>query len=162
MRKVYWATIRISFFVLLLLMLITGGLSVFILYPVYVWYFSGDLRFSKNNKFILPMISKTYRYMYDFITNPGYRKSFPIQFASLPRIAPDRQKVRIRADWPVIDGSCNGCSYCCKMRGCPFMDEHHRCAGYGSLYWRYFNCGRFPETQKQIDYYSCPKWEIIH
>jgi len=29
---------------------------------------------------------------------------------------------------------------------------------YDSFYWRYFNCGRYPAAQNQIDYYECPKW----
>ena len=30
--------------------------------------------------------------------------------------------------------------------------------GYDSFYWRYFNCGRYPANQEEIDWYECPKW----
>jgi hypothetical protein len=29
---------------------------------------------------------------------------------------------------------------------------------YNSFYWRYFNCGRYPTSQQEIDLYECPKW----
>lgn len=162
MRKIYWVSVRISFYILFLLLLLTGGLSLIVLYPLYAWFFARDLRVGTNKKLLLSMITFTYSFVYDVITNKTYRQAFPVQFASAPMSAPDLSKVRIRNDWPILDGSCNGCSRCCSMRDCPFIDEKHQCLFYGSLYWRYFNCGRFPESQKQIDYYNCPKWEIIH
>ncbi len=32
--------------------------------------------------------------------------------------------------------------------------------GCESFFWRYFNCGRFPSQQSEIDYYGCPKWVV--
>jgi hypothetical protein len=40
-------------------------------------------------------------------------------------------------------------------------EEHDRCRGYDSFYWRYFNCGRFPSTAEETHYYSCGKWQVF-
>jgi len=37
--------------------------------------------------------------------------------------------------------------------------KQNQCKSYGSFFWRYFNCGRYPENTKQIHYYECKKWE---
>jgi hypothetical protein len=36
-----------------------------------------------------------------------------------------------------------------------------KCLSYGSLYFGYLFCGRYPQNQGQIDLYQCPKWEVI-
>ncbi len=59
------------------------------------------------------------------------------------------------------DGGCNGCIQCCTRRSCPLLDtERNLCRSYGSFFWRYFNCGRYPENTAQIRHYDCPKWEM--
>lgn len=40
--------------------------------------------------------------------------------------------------------------------------ERNRCRSYGSFFWRYFNCGRYPENSEQIRFYECNKWEVIN
>ncbi len=160
MKAFYWINVRIWFYVLVLLLLLTGGLSIIPLYPLYAWLFLNELRISRNKKFIFPIIRTAYELVYDLLLNRAYKSSFPVQFVAPPRMAPDADKVSIRADWPIAGGGCNGCSKCCSKRKCPFLNENHQCAAYGSLYWRYFNCGRYPENQQQIDYFECPKWEM--
>jgi hypothetical protein len=55
--------------------------------------------------------------------------------------------------------SCADCGKCCKKIQCPLQEEtYNRCMGYDSFYWRYFNCGRYPAGQGDIDRYECPKW----
>jgi hypothetical protein len=34
------------------------------------------------------------------------------------------------------------------------------CRGYDSFFWRYFNCGRYPTEQREIEYYLCNKWQF--
>lgn len=162
MRKIYWLSVRLWLFFLFFLLLLTGGLSVILLYPFYAWLFVNNLSISRNVKFIIPTIKTSYLLVFDLITKKAYHETFPIQITSAPMMAPDANKSRIRHDWPIADGTCNGCTKCCLARKCPLLSKNHQCLAYGSLYWRYFNCGRYPENQKQIDWYGCPKWEIRH
>ena len=39
MKAFYWINVRIWFYVLVLLLLLTGGLSIIPLYPLYAWLF---------------------------------------------------------------------------------------------------------------------------
>jgi hypothetical protein len=85
---------------------------------------------------------------------------FSVPLASPPRSAPDRSIAVFHPGWPHGD-SCGDCSNCCKAGGyaCPLLDEEQQaCRGYNSFYWRYFNCGRYPSLEEEIDYYGCRKW----
>ena len=63
--------------------------------------------------------------------------------------------------WPGEEGNCDACdSPCCAQLKCPLFGSDGRCMGWDSLFFNYFYCGRYPENQKQIDYYKCPKWEL--
>ncbi len=64
-------------------------------------------------------------------------------------------------------GSCGSCQRCCysqwmkeKAKPCPFLKLNVGCSIYASPFWDYYNCGRFPQTQKQIDTYGCPRFRI--
>ena len=85
---------------------------------------------------------------------------FSVPLTEPPSSGPDLNLVRLKETWP-HGRSCGACSQCCDLIGCPLKDqERGRCLGYDSIYWRYFNCGRFPDSKKQLDYYGCPKWEM--
>jgi hypothetical protein len=92
--------------------------------------------------------------------NPQYRGMFAIPLTAPPMMGPDLSRARVRADWNHSESGCNGCVECCIRRACPLLDrEKNQCRSYGSFFWRYFNCGRYPENNEQIRYYDCPKWE---
>ncbi|MEE8434399.1 MAG: hypothetical protein V3S64_06380, partial [bacterium] len=43
----------------------------------------------------------------------------------------------------------------------PVLDyETGLCQGYDSFFWRYFNCGRYPSNQREIEFYLCNKWSL--
>ena len=86
-----------------------------------------------------------------------------VPLSAPPRDSPDKNIVQLRKDWQ-FGASCGNCTICCgdKLK-CPLLDKKtNLCLGYKSFYWYYFNCGRFPSTKQEIDYYECPKWEILH
>ncbi len=161
MRKLQWASARVVFVTMALAAVSTGGLLAFILGPLYTWYFFNDIKCFKFYRYFYPIISCGGEMVVAWFREPAYRKMFAIPLTAPPMMAPDLSLARVRADWPKDTGGCNGCAQCCAQRACPLLDpETNRCRSYGSFYWLYFNCGRYPETTDQIKYYRCDKWEI--
>ena len=38
-------------------------------------------------------------------------------------------------------------------RACPLLSSAQgHCLGFGSFYWRYFNCGRFPSIPEELEF----------
>jgi hypothetical protein len=84
----------------------------------------------------------------------------PVALTAPPMTKPDPSLVQINPAWENGD-SCADCGKCCKKIHCPLQDKtHNQCRGYNSFYWRYFNCGRYPASQEDINRYECPKWVI--
>jgi hypothetical protein len=157
--KLKWAAVRTAFYAYIGISLATvvGG---YILAPVGSYLFLGDWRFWRHGRLLLKLLPHGYKLLFLILRgeNNGFLLSVPL--ASPPTSAPDRSTVRLSADWDEGEG-CSGCVKCCAKIDCPILDsEHNRCHGYDSLYWRYFNCGRFPSAQSEIDYYACRKWEM--
>jgi hypothetical protein len=72
----------------------------------------------------------------------------------------DPERVELRETWE-FGTACGPCTRCCTKISCPILDtDSGLCGGYNSFFWRYFNCGRFPTEQREIDYYLCGKWSI--
>ncbi len=95
---------------------------------------------------------------YMLLGRSGFMLNVPL--ASAPSTTPDHDMVRLAPTWE-HGSSCGPCSRCCETIACPVLDEETGlCRGYDSFFWRYFNCGRFPSAQREIDYYVCPKWEM--
>lgn len=57
-------------------------------------------------------------------------------------------------------GACTRCAKCCKQYDCIFLgvneDKEHFCKVYGTNYWYYGTCGRYPLDQADIDDHACP------
>jgi len=162
-QKAKWAVARIVFILFALGGAISGNLLTYLLGPLYSWYFFNDFHFLKYHRYSFPVTVSAWRLLKEWIHNPAYRSMFAIPLTAPPMIGPDRSRVRVRDSWHEQDGACNGCTRCCTMRHCPMLDtERNRCRSYGSFFWRYFNCGRYPENSEQIRFYECNKWEVIH
>jgi hypothetical protein len=160
-QKAKWAAARIVFMVAALASTASGNVLAYLLGPLYSWYFFNDLNFIKYRRYFSPMAVCAWRLLTEWLRNPAYRCMFAIPLTSPPVTGPDRSRVRVRAAWTETDGACNGCIQCCVRRACPLLDtDRNRCRSYGSFFWRYFNCGRYPENVEQIRYYECPKWEM--
>ncbi|MHB8769931.1 MAG: hypothetical protein ACYC7J_02955 [Syntrophales bacterium] len=161
MQKAKWATARIVFMVAAGSSIATGNVLGYLLGPLYSWYFFNDLNFFKYHRFFFSMTVCGWRMLNELLRNPGYRHMFAIPLTAPPKQGPDLSLVRVRTDWRESDGGCNGCVQCCIRRSCPLLDsERNLCRSYGSFFWRYFNCGRYPENVAQIRHYDCPKWEM--
>jgi len=160
MAKVKWATARVVFLMAVLAATATGNVLAYLLGPIYSWYFFNDINFLKYNRYFYPLTICGWRLLAEWIRNPDYRNMFAIPLTAPPMIAPDQSLVRVRDTWHEINGACEGCERCCTRRSCPLLDvERKRCKSYGSFFWRYFNCGRYPENIAQVQFYDCPKWE---
>jgi hypothetical protein len=160
-QKAKWATARMVFIIAAFGSIASVNVLGYLLGPLYSWYFFNDLNFFKYHRYFFSMTRCGWKMLNELIRNPSYRGMFAIPLTARPMIGPDLSRVRVRADWPENDGCCNGCIQCCVRRSCPLLDtERNQCKSYGSFFWRYFNCGRYPENVGQIRYYECPKWEI--
>ena len=159
MNEIKWAAARLIFHAYIGLSLVTvvGG---FLTAPIMTWYFFGDWRFWRH---FVPS-SKLFFHGWKIAGlilrghNGGFLLSVPL--TSPPYSAPLREIVHLAPSWQ-HGSSCGPCTNCCSEIGCPVLDtEKGICSGYNSFFWRYFNCGRYPSKQPEIDYYSCPKWLI--
>jgi hypothetical protein len=157
-----WAAARMAFLVAAAAGMASGTVLCFLLGPLYSWYFLKDLRYFKHRHLSLPLNRCGWQLVAEWFRSPAYRGMFSIPLTAPPVNGPDLAKVRIRADWSGAGEGCNGCTRCCILRSCPLLDRSSaRCLSYGSFFWRYFNCGRYPENARQIRFYLCPKWETI-
>jgi hypothetical protein len=162
MQRAKWASARIVFLIMAFAGTASGGMLVYLLGPVYSWYFFNDTNFLKRHRLILPLAVSHLKLIIEWIRNPDYRRMFTIPLTAPPMTSPDMSRVRTRTAWLGDASDCNGCVQCCIKRSCSFLDsEKNQCTCYGSFFWLYFNCGRYPENVEQIEYYECPKWEVI-
>lgn len=161
MQRVKWATARVLFLIVTLAGTASGGVVSYLLGPLYSWYLFNDPRFLKYHRFTFPLVRAYWKLVFEWLANSDYRRMFAIPWTAPPMIGPDRSLVRISAEWVQSDSACNGCVECCVRRACPMLDrERHLCRSYGSFFWRYFNCGRYPENGEQIRFYECRKWQV--
>jgi len=154
-----WALARLGFYTYLGFALFTGIGGV-LTAPVVTYYFFGDWRFWRHWSPAWRLFPQGWRLFFLILKgeNNGFMLSVPL--TSPPTSAPDRSIVRLRRDW-AAGSSCGACVKCCEKVGCPVLDSATGlCRGYDSFFWRYFNCGRFPTMQSEIDYYGCPKWAM--
>jgi hypothetical protein len=157
-----WALARLGFLFFSAVAILTGGLIAIPLAPVYSWYFLGSPFARGYFTYLYPVIFTTFKILYRLLTRKAYRVYFSVHLTAPPVMSPVKEYIRIRSSWDGPEKDCNGCIQCCVMAECPLLDRKtNRCLSYGSFYWRYFHCGRFPANQGQIEYYACPKWEWI-
>jgi len=161
LSRLKWAGARLLFYAYIgfaLFSLVGGFLSA----PLMTKLFFGDWRFWRHWRRgwrLLPhggvILWMTMRRQGQFM--------FSVPLTSPPQSVPDRDRVRLSPQWR-HGGSCGDCQRCCRVMelDCPVLDPGTGfCSGYDSFYWRYFNCGRYPSRQFEIDYYGCDKW-LIH
>lgn len=58
-------------------------------------------------------------------------------------------------------GSCTRCAKCCRGLNCIFLGQDRQtgdyyCKVFGTAYWYYGTCGRYPIDQRDIDDHACP------
>jgi len=159
MSNIKHAAVRLYLYLLFFMFFITGGLTMFVLFPLYKGAFAPRASFRQLRVFRL--WSHLYRVMWRSMTDRSYNAMYPSKLTDPPKKNTDRRFVRIAKGWTGAEGDCDACkASCCVQLNCPLMGTDGRCMGYGSLFFNYFYCGRYPENQAQIDYYACPKWEV--
>lgn len=159
-----WALCRAGLFVLFLLNLLIAVLAIGLYSPVGLltsYCFFNDFRFWRYSRYYFPLVVFTFRMLWE--KGQGKRYQFMLWGRGLttpPQSGPDL--TRFRRVNPLEDGEngCFPCIKCCKKITCPLLDrDQKQCLAYGSLFWRYFNCGPFPFNSQQLEYYECQRWE---
>ena len=160
MNEFRWAAARLGFYAYIgfAMLTVVGG---FVTAPLMTWYIFGDWRFWKHVNPGWKLFFHGWK-MAGLILkgdNGGFILSVPL--TSPPYKAPLGDVAYLSSSW-AHGSSCGTCMNCCALIKCPVLDEKSGlCRGYDSFFWRYFNCGRFPVQQSEIDYFACPKWLII-
>jgi hypothetical protein len=153
-RKAGWAAARLSF-TLCSALSVLSVIGCFLFSPLFTYWFFGSARFWKYLHLTFPVIRFSYYLAYLSLRGRSVRS---LPWTAPPMLEPNPVAVQINPEWKHGD-SCGGCGKCCRKIQCPFLDgEKGHCMSYGSFYWRYFNCGRYPTSQQEIDLYECPKW----
>ncbi len=105
-------------------------------------------------------------YLFTQLEAVDARKAFPcwdepiykIPYQMTIQSPADQEVVTMNPTWE-FGTTCGPCNRCCTKIKCPILDHRSGlCRGYDSFFWRYFNCGRFPSTRREIDFYICNKW----
>lgn len=159
-QQLGWAAKRLIFqaYIGFSLVTVVGG---YVTAPLMTYYFFGDWRFWRHWNPGWRLLFHGWSMVYRIARSNGeHNFMFSVPLTSPPASAPNRNVVRRRQDW-AFGSSCGTCHRCCELIDCPVLDERTGlCQGYDSFYWRYFNCGRYPSAQNEIDFYGCPKWEL--
>lgn len=159
-QQALWGLARLTFYGYIGLNLLTIGLGGFLTAPIMSWYFYGDWRFWRHWRSAKGLYPHGYRMLWYLVQgrNGGFMLGVPL-FAP-PHSGADATLVELRKTWE-FGTSCGPCTRCCTKIKCPILDtERGLCSGYNSFFWRYFNCGRFPTEQRELDFYLCNKWEL--
>jgi len=152
--------IRLYLFFLMAIFFLTGGLALFVLAPLYKAAIAPNAAYRDFAPF------KIWAHMYKIIwrsaSQKNYRDLYPLKLYDPPQLYNDLAVMRIRDDWQGSRDNCDDCEdrRCCAQINCPMLDENRRCLSFGSLYYGYFFCGRYPSNRGQVDLYDCPKWEV--
>ena len=157
-QKLKWASARLLFmgYIGFALFSLVGG---FISAPVMTKLFFNDWRFWRHWRWGWRLLPHGWMIFWMVLRKQG-QFMFSVPLASPPQSIPDRDRVRLSPHWN-HGSSCGNCQRCCQVLElhCPVLDHSSGfCSGYNSFYWRYFNCGRYPSRQLEIDYYGCDKW----
>ena len=160
MAAVKHVVVRLYLYFLFFMFFITGGLAMFIFAPLYKGAFAPRTPFKKLP--ILRIWVHVYKVMWRSLFDKGYRDMYSSKITDPPQLNTPRNLVRVQATWLGAEDNCDACEKsCCAQLECPLFSKNGRCLGYDSLFFDYFYCGRYPENQSQIDYYKCPKWELL-
>ena len=154
-----WAVQRLlfHFYLAFCFLTVVGG---FLTAPLMTWLFFGDWRFWRHWRSALGMFPHGLKMLRQMVVgnNGGFMLDVPL--TAPPVSSANLEMVEMAPSWE-FGSSCGPCTRCCSKLGCPVLDyETGLCQGYDSFFWRYFNCGRYPTNQREIDFYLCNKWSL--
>ncbi|MDP2646140.1 MAG: hypothetical protein Q8P24_14465 [Desulfobacterales bacterium] len=157
LTQLKWAGLRILFFACTAFSMLTliGG---FFLAPFYTYWFFGTFKFWKYLR-LAPRLVFYISFHFPYILLKGTTE-LPGFLFTPPKSDPDLTLVQLNPAWK-HGASCHDCCKCCQKIKCPLLEPKTlNCLSYDSLFWRYFNCSRYPASQVEIDRYQCPKWVV--
>lgn len=155
-----WAGARLAFFAYLgfSLFSVVGG---FLTAPLMSWYMFGTWKFWRYLKYGPALFVHGWKMLLLTLRDDASSFMFDVPLTAPPHSAPVPGVAKLNPTWP-HGNTCDTCNRCCEKIGCPILEEETGlCRGYDSFFWRYFNCGRFPSRQREVDYYDCPKWLMV-
>jgi hypothetical protein len=158
--QIKWAAARLVFYTYIGFSLGTLGLGGFLTGPIMTWYFYGDWRFWRHWHSAKYLFPHAYRMLWYVLQgkNGGFMLGVPLN--APPYSAANNALVELQPTWE-FGSACGPCTRCCSKIHCPVLDaDKGMCRGYDSFFWRYFNCGRYPTEQREIEYYLCNKWQF--
>ncbi|MFK5969125.1 MAG: hypothetical protein QM487_03250 [Candidatus Marithrix sp.] len=157
-EKLKWLMLRVIYYTLLFFSILSGGLVFYIFVPISSYCFFGDFYFWKYIKYFPAIVKQMYEISWLWLTDTYYRGSYTQPITAIPSISPGLSRIKLNNSWQYKLTDCNGCIQCCEKITCPLLSPDKKyCMSYNTHYWKLFSCGRYPISQKQIDYYDCPK-----
>lgn len=158
-----WASFRIFSYSIVFVNILTFGSFLYVIGPYTSYFFFGDLRFWKYFSYFHKYFFYSTSYLKSAVLQEGTFALFHLRLTAPPMNSPDPKKLRIAKNWKHPVDTCGDCSTCCNyLAKCCFYDRSQKkCMCYGTLFWRFFNCGRFPINTEQMNFFNCTKFEFI-
>ncbi len=154
------ASFRIFSYALVIVNLLSFGTFLYAIAPYTSYFFFNDWRFWRYIKYYHKYFFYSASYIFALLTRQKELIKDVLPLTSPAMDGPDPDRFRLVKDWNYPPDSCGACNRCCTfVVPCCFLDKTNRCICYGSLFWRYFNCGRFPSSEELIAYCGCGKFE---
>lgn len=156
------ALFRLMSYTIVVINLVTGGIFLYLIAPYTSYFFFNDLRFWKYLKYYHKYFFYSASYIWALLRREQGLIKTVLPLTSPPMDRPDPALFHINKHWNLPEDSCGECNRCCTfVLDCCFLDKSkNRCVAFGSLFWKYFNCGRFPSSQAMLHYVQCPKYEM--
>lgn len=141
--------------------LLSFGTFLYVIAPYTSYFFFNDLRFWRHLGYYHKYFLYSASYLWGLLRRKRELIKTVLPLTSPPMNHPDPALFRISRDWRLPSDSCGDCNRCCTfIVKCCFLDtSRNKCVSYGSLFWKYFNCGRFPSSKAMLDCCGCPKFE---
>lgn len=157
------AAFRVLSYGIVAVNLLTFGTFLYVIAPYTSYFFFNDWRFWNYLKYYHRYFLYSASYILAILTTHRELARDVLPLTAPAMLGPSPDQFRIAKDWTLPADSCGECNRCCTfVVTCCFLDKAtNRCPCYGSLFWRYFNCGRFPSTRELIDNCGCSKFEVI-
>ena len=159
-----WALFRLFNYMIVVVNILTFGCFIYVIRPYTSYFFFGDVRFWKYHSYFRKYYHYSSSYLKSVVLTDSVRNLFHLPLTAPPMDSPDPRMVRLAKEWKYPTDTCGGCSNCCNfITECCFYDSsQNQCLCYGTLFWRFFNCGRFPYSNEQLTYFDCQKFELVN
>ena len=162
-KPLCWALFRVTSYSIVAVNLLSFGTFLYVIAPYTSYFFFNDWRFWKYLRLYHRYTIFSFVYIYRLVRYKNELVKTVLPLTSPPMEHPDPALFRISGNWKLPVDSCGDCNRCCTyVVKCCFLDESRKkCLSYGSLFWRFFNCGRFPASREMLLSCGCKKYEAV-